>query len=219
MKIVIAGAGKVGYYLVKTLLPYKHKIIVIETKRELCEKIANELNINAVNGDATSIEHLTEAYVDEADVFIALTGRDQENLISCQLAKKNFGVKRTIARVNNPKNISVFEKLGVDKAVSSTSIIADFIEQEVDFSGMKTLLELKEGKIALSELTITKTSPVVGTALKDLEMPTECLIISMIRNDSVLIPSGTTVLLEDDYIIITSSVKDKQELKHFFLGK
>ncbi|MDF2845151.1 MAG: TrkA-N domain protein [Herbinix sp.] len=219
MKIVIAGAGKVGYYLVKTLLPYKHKIIVIETQRELCEKIANELNINTVNGDATSIEHLTEAYVDEADVFIALTGRDQENLISCQLAKKNFGVKRTIARVNNPKNISVFEKLGVDKAVSSTSIIADFIEQEVDFSGMKTLIELKEGKIALSELTITKTSPVIGTALKDLEMPTECLIITMIRNDAVLIPSGTTVLLEGDYIIITSSVSDKQELKHFFLGK
>ncbi len=218
MRIIIAGGGKVGYYLVKTLLPYKHKITVIESKVELCEKIANEFNISVVNGDGTSIEHLTESKVNGADVFIAVTGKDQENLIACQLAKRNFGVKRTIARVNNPKNIDVFEKLGVDKAVSSTSIIADLIEQEVDYTGMVTLMELKGGMITLSEMQIPQNSRVINKSLKELRIPKGCLLISVIREQEVIIPSGETIIREGDYIITASSMQDKQELKDYFLG-
>src|SRR3989339_1881163 len=131
MKIIIIGGGKIGYYLAKTLIPFKHDITLIEEQKELCIKVANELNINVLSGDGTNIEILTEAKASEANVFIAVSGKDEVNLIACQLAKRNFGVKRTISRVNNPKNISVFETLGVDFAVSSTSIIADLIEQEV----------------------------------------------------------------------------------------
>lgn len=218
MYIVIAGGGKVGYYLVKTLQQYKHKIAVIERKKDLCEKIANQLNICVVNGDCTDIEHLTESMVNDADIFIAVTGKDEDNLIACQLAKRNFGVKRTIARVNNPKNITVFEKLGVDIAVSSTSVIADLIEQEVDYSGMKTLMKLKDGKIALSEMIISSTSPVKNKCLKEIKLPKDCILISVIREDSVIIPNGETVLLDGDYIIAASSIKDQQELKDFFLG-
>lgn len=218
MYIVIAGGGKIGYYLVKTLQQYKHKIAVIERQKDLCEKIANQLNICVVNGDGTNIDHLTECMVNEADIFIAVTGKDEDNLIACQLAKRNFGVRRTIARVNNPKNITVFEKLGVDIAVSSTSIIADLIEQEVDFSGMKTLMKLKDGKIALSEIVIPNTSPVRNKSLKQISIPKDCVLVSIIREDSVIIPNGETVLLECDYIIAASSLKDQQELKDFFLG-
>ena len=218
MYIVIAGGGKVGYYLVKTLQQYKHKIAVIERQLDLCEKIANLLNVCVVNGDGTNIEHLTECRVNEADIFIAVTGKDEDNLIACQLAKRKFGVKRTIARVNNPKNIIVFEKLGVDTAVSSTSIIADLIEQEVDYSGMKTLMKLKDGKIALSEVIISKTSPVINKCLRQVNIPKDCVLISVIRGDSVIIPNGETALLEGDYIITASSIKDQQELKDFFLG-
>jgi len=218
MYIVIAGGGKVGYYLVKTLQQYKHKIAVIERKKDLCEKIANQLNVCVVNGDSTNIDHLTECMVNEADIFIAVTGKDEDNLIACQLAKRNFGVNRTIARVNNPKNIIVFEKLGVDIAVSSTSVIADLIEQEVDFSGMKTLMKLKDGKIALSEIIITQASPVINKVLKEIRIPKDCVLISVIREEAVIIPKGETVLLEGDYIIAASSIKDQQELKDFFLG-
>lgn len=219
MKVVIAGGGKVGYYLVKTLLPYKHKITVIETQIELCTKIANEFNIKVINGDGTSIEHLTEAKTQAADIFIAVTGRDQENLIACQLAKRNFGVKRTIARVNNPKNIDVFEKLGVDKAVSSTSIIADLIEQEVDYNGMVTLMELKGGSITLNELSIPAHSPVINKPLKELRMPKGALLISVIRGEQVIIPHGETIILEGDCIITVTSMKDKQELRDYFMGE
>lgn len=218
MYIVIAGGGKIGYYLVKTLQQYKHKIAVIERQKDLCEKIANQLNVCVVNGDGTNIDHLTECMVNEADIFIAVTGKDEDNLIACQLAKRNFGVKRTIARVNNPKNITVFEKLGVDIAVSSTSVIADLIEQEVDFSGMKTLMKLKDGKIALSEVIITQSSPVINKTLKEISIPKDCVLISVIREEEVIIPNGETILLQGDYIIAASSIKDQQDLKDFFLG-
>lgn len=133
MNIVIAGGGKVGYYLAKTLLSYKHTIMVIEQQKVLCEKIADDLNISVLTGDATDVDVLSTAITDQTSIFVAVTGQDEENLIACQLAKNNFGVKKTIARVNNPKNIKVFEKLGVDTAVSSTSIIAELIEQEIDY--------------------------------------------------------------------------------------
>lgn len=217
MYIIIVGGGKVGYYLAKTLLSYKHKVVVIEPVKEMCEKVANELNIPVCNGDGTTIDILTEMNVSKADIFIAVTGRDEDNLIACQLAKRNFGVKRTIARVNNPKNIQVFERLGVDIAVSSTSIIADLIEQEVDYSGMKTLLKLKNGKIVLSEIFINTGSQVCNKSLKDLSIPRDCILISVIRDEEVIIPNGFTVLQAGDYIIAVSSQDDQEGLKKYFI--
>lgn len=217
MFIVIAGGGKVGYYLSKTLLSYKHKIVVIEKQKELCEKIANELNIPAVTGDATNIDLLSSVNVDKANIFIAVTGKDEENLIACQLAKTNFGVRRTIARVNNPKNIKVFERLGVNTAMSSTSIIADLIEQEVDYAGIKTLMKLKSDKIVISEIVISSNSPVCNQSLRDLEMPGDCILISVIRNDEVIIPNGFTVLHCGDYVIAVSSQENQKALRDFFI--
>lgn len=218
MNIVIAGGGKIGYYLTKTLIPYKHNVSVIEEKMEMCEKIANELNIPVTCGDGTKIDDLTGSGIETADIFIALTGKDEDNLIACQLAKSNFGIRRTIARVNNPKNITVFERLGVDMAVSSTSIIADLIEQEVDYSGMKTLMKLKSGKIVLSEILITEESPVCNKSLKDIDIPRDCILVSVIRDEEVVIPNGYTVLHPGDYIIAVSSQDDQQDLKTFFIG-
>jgi trk system potassium uptake protein len=219
MYIIIVGGGKVGYYLAKTLLSYKHRVFVIEPQKELCEKIANDLNIPVCIGDGTSIDKLTELNTSKAEIFIAVTGRDEDNLIACQLAKRNFGVKRTIARVNNPKNIQVFERLGVDIAVSSTSIIADLIEQEVDYSGMKSLMKLKNGKILLSEILITGQSPVCNKSLKEISIPKDCILISVIRDEEVIIPNGFTVLQAGDYIIAVSSQEDQQELRNYFLPK
>ncbi|CDG37660.1 K+ transport system, NAD-binding component [Acetivibrio thermocellus BC1] len=219
MFIVIAGGGKIGYYLVKTLLPYKHKIAIIESKENVCIKIANELHIPVINGDCTDLEILSEVELEKADVFIAVTGKDEDNLISCQLAKRNFGVKRTISRVNNPKNIEIFQKLGVDLAVSSTSIIAELIEQEVDYTGIKTLMKLRSGRLVLSEISITKNSPACNKCLKDIDIPKDCVLVSVIRGEEVIIPNGFTELKENDSIIAVSSKEDQDELKEYFVGK
>lgn len=219
MYIVIVGGGKLGYYLTKTLLPRKHEIAIIEILEDTCKRIANELKIPVINGDGTDLDVLSEIEVKKCDIFIAVTGKDEDNLIACQLAKRNFGVNRTIARVNNPKNIEVFQKLGVGISVSSTSIIADLIEQEVDYSGIKTLLRLKSGKLVLNEIVITNKSPVCNETLKDINIPKDCVIISVIRGEEVIIPNGFTMLKEGDYIITVSSNEDQLELKEYFLGK
>lgn len=218
MYIIIIGGGKVGYYLAKTLLSYKHDIVVVEPQKDLCEKLANQLNISVCNGDGTTIEKLDEIDASKADYFIAVTGRDEDNLIACQLAKSNFGIKRTIARVNNPKNIAVFKQLGVDMVVSSTSIIADMIEQEVDYSGMKTLMMLKNGKITISEIEVMENSTVCSKSLKDVNLPKNSILISVIRDEEVIIPNGFTVLQKGDCIIAVSSKENQEMLKKVFIS-
>lgn len=218
MKIVIIGGGKVAYYLVKTLAPLKHKITVIEKDAELCKRIANELNIEVIRGDGTDIQVLSEACT-LTHVFIAVTGKDEDNLIACQLAKKNFGVKKTVSKVNNPKNIAIFETLGVDYAVSSTTIIAELIEQEVDFSGVKTLLKIKNGRINLIEVFIEENSPACDKMIKDIALPPACVLISILRDDEVIIPNGFTFIKKADCVIAVVSQESHEALKQYFVGK
>lgn len=219
MNIVIAGGGKVGYYLAKTLLSYNHTVMVIEQQRELCVKIADDLNISVLFGDATDVDVLSSAINGETSIFVAVTGQDEENLIACQLAKTNFGVKRTIARVNNPKNIKVFERLGVDTAVSSTSIIAELIEQEIDYEGMLTLKMIKDDRIIFSEIEIFANSPVRNKKMQDLAVPRDCVIVSIFRDNQVIIPNPSTVLYTGDFVVAVSTLEKKKALRDFFFGR
>ena len=219
MKIVIVGGGKVGYYLVKTLLPFNHHIILIELQKERCEDISNELNLPVYNGDATKVNILRDADAYDADIFIAVTGLDEENLISCQLAKNNLHAKKTMARVNNPKNAKVFEKLGVDVTVNSTTIISDLIEEAVDYAGMKTLTSLKNDRIIVSEIEIKHDSPVEGRKVADLKIPDDCQLVSILRNDVLHRPHDKFQLLAGDSVVIVSDLENKKVLKKIFLGK
>ena len=218
MRIVIAGGGKVGFYLAKTLLAYRHHVQIIEINKERCEKIADKLNIPIHNGDATKINMLRSSEAEKADIFIAVTGLDEENLIACQLAKNNLQVRKTIARVNNPQNRRIFHELGVDIAVSSTNIIADLIEEEIDYSGMKTLTSIKNNKIIISEIEIKKTSPVYNKKVSDVKMPKDCLLISVIKGEEVLRPSNNLVLIEGDSVIVTSDLENKKYLRDTFVS-
>lgn len=218
MYIVIVGGGNVGYYLAKTLLSYNHDIVVVEERRELCEKLANQLNISVCNGDGTSIDKLEEINASKADILIAVTGRDEHNLIACQLAKSNFKIKKTISRVNNPKNIEVFKKLGIDITVSSTSIIADMIEQEVDYSGIKTLMMLKDGMVTLSEIEVVNNCVACNKSLKDINLPKNSILISVIRDEAIIIPNGNTVLVAGDKILAVTSKENQEILKKFFIN-
>jgi trk system potassium uptake protein len=218
MKIVVLGGGKIGFYLVKTLMFRKYKVTVIEKDAFMCRRLANELGVEVIQADGTDIEGLEEARVKDADVFISVTGKDEDNLIACQLAKKQFGVKRTISNVNNPKNIEVLEKLGVDFATSSTSVICEAIEKELDFDGVKMLMKLKTGNVAMNEISIDTSSPVYEKQLKDLKLPRKCIIVSIIRKANAIIPNGETFIKEGDHLILMASTDDHKILKSYFLG-
>jgi trk system potassium uptake protein len=216
MRIVIAGGGKIGYYLVKTLLPNRHTISIIEKKEPDCLKIADELEVAVVHGDCTDIDVLSESGVAGADVFIAVTGQDEDNLIACQLAKRNFCVHRTIARVNNPKNISVFEKLGVDLALSSTSIFAEVIEKELQYDGLMTMIRLQRGNMAIVELTVRGDSPGCGLKIKDMSLPTESVLITIVRGETSYIPNGHTIVREGDILYALCKQGTHPELTAYF---
>ena len=131
MYIIIVGGGKVGYYIAKTLLEEGKEVMVIEEKPDKCIRLSEELGVNVIEGDGSYVHFLDQAGAERADVLIAVTGEDEDNLIICQVAKLKFGVKRTIARLNNPKNGKIFHKLGIDATVSSTELILSKIEQEI----------------------------------------------------------------------------------------
>ena len=171
MNVIVIGGGKVGFYLCKTLLEHGHQPLIIEKNKRTCEYASTQLDIPTINADGSTIEALTAANASRSDAVIAVTGLDQDNLISCQLAKEIFHVPKTVARVNNPKNAAVMKKLGVDIPISSTDNIARLLEREVDTARIKALLSLNRGEASLNELQIPDNYPLSGKRLFELEVP------------------------------------------------
>ena len=221
MYIIIVGGGKVGYYLAKTLAPEKNRIMLIEEDCQLCEKIAYELidlGVGLIHGDGTDIKYLKDAEIEKADLLIAVTGHDQNNLVACQLAKNYFGIARTIARVNNPKNINVFKRLGVDSTVSSTAHIADIIEQEVDWAGINRMLSEKVGDVRIREFAVAETSVSVGKKVEALSMPKGTILISVVRDKEAIIPNGQTKILAGDIVVALTNEGNMPKVASYFLG-
>jgi trk system potassium uptake protein len=217
--IIIVGGGKVGYYLAKTLVPEKHKIVLIEEDIELCKKISGEmsdLGIGLVHGDGTNALYLEDAEIRHADILIAVTGQDQDNLVACQLAKKHFGVPRTIARVNNPKNINVFKQLSVDSVVSSSAHIANIIEHEVDWANINQMLAHKVGDVRLKDMWVSEGAFADGRVLADLNLPKGIMLVSVIRDKNAFVPDGQTRILAGDSLIIMTHKDNQNKLDNYF---
>lgn len=212
MNVIVVGGGKVGYYLTKTLLEHGHAPHLIESSRYLCKQLANELDVPVFHGDGTTLEALEAVGADGAEALIAVTGHDQDNLIACQLAKRKFGVARTVARVNNPKNAAVMKQLGVDIPISSTDNIARLLEREVDTAAIKQLLALNRGQASLSELQIPARYKRDGVKLMDLDLPAESVIVTITRNGDLIIPRGNTQILAGDRLLVVCANTALREL-------
>ena len=202
MKVIVVGAGKVGFYLAKTLLQHGHTPLVIEADQEHCRRAADELGIPVTCGDGSSADVLQAAGAQGADAIVTATGADQTNLIACQTARRLFGVKRTLSRVNDPGNLAVMKKLGVDVPVSSTDILARTLEREVDASAIQSLISLNRGEATISQFNLPEDSPLEGEAVKDLRLPAECVLISVTRRGELIIPRGPTKLQGGDQVLV-----------------
>jgi trk system potassium uptake protein TrkA len=213
MKVVIVGGGKVGYYLVRTLLEHKHQPSVIEVNKDVCKNIANEMDIPVIHGDATRVETLESAGVGQASAFISVTGLDEVNLISCQLARNKFGIKKTIAKSNNPKNVDIMKRLGIDHVINSTDSIAMLIEREVDISKIKQLLTLKQGEVSISEINLPENYIWDGKMLKEIKSNILFNIISITRGDTLMIPRGESELRSGDRLLVISESDSIKSLK------
>lgn len=210
--IVISGGGMVGAFLAQNLSD-KHTVVIIEKSAERCEKLATNSRAMVINGDACDLRTQQEARVEKADVFTAVTGDDDDNLVACQLAKTSFNTPRTVARVNNPKNEHIFNLMGID-AISSTTVISHLIEEETTIGDIITLHMLKKDKVAIVEVDIPSANcNSCGKAIKDLGLPEGCVLVSLVRDDEAIIPYGNTVIQAGDSVIAVTSVEKEETLK------
>jgi trk system potassium uptake protein TrkA len=219
MYIVVIGAGKIGYYLAKRLCASKHTVSVVDRDKALCEEIARELEALVINGDGCEPAVLEEAGIERADVVAAVTGDDEDNLIICQLAKEKFNVHRTVGRVNNPGDEHTFTELGIDVPVDSTKIIAKIIEEEVSFSDFVNLMSFKRGKLAIVRLDLPEDSPVINKELKDIRLPPDSVIVSVLRGEEVIVPKGNTVFKTGDDVIAITLIGNEPQLLNLLAGK
>lgn len=175
-------------------------------------RLANEMDAEVICGDGTEIEVLDDAGTKNADCFIAVTGSDQDNLVASQLAKKEFRAKKVIIRANDPRNLKALRTLGSAIAVSSTEIITNLIEQEVDTAEMHLLATLNKGKAAICTMVLPEDSQLDGVLLKDISLPKGSLIISILRNDNMMIPNGYNVVHAGDEIVAVCEGQSQKEL-------
>ena len=161
---------------------------------------------------------LEKAGASRCDVFVAVTNHDSDNLIACEVAKREFGVSKTIARVKNPKNERIMQQLGVDVTVSSTALISSLIESELPIHKIRTLLSLRAGHLEIMEYMLDEQSPVLGQQIKDVTMPSSCNIITIIRRDNPLIPRGDTAFENNDVVLALTELATEPQLRKLLLG-
>jgi len=202
MYIIIVGAGKVGYHLGKFLKIEGHEVMLIEKDRTKVNLLSYEFQDAIMEGDGSTVEVLREAGTNRADVLVATTGNDEDNLVICQVAKLMFLRPRTIARVNNPQNEELFTGLGVDSFVSATKIINAIIQEQVKIGDMMIpLITLQKGGIEIVEVELSSSSHIVKKKIKDLTLPQGAIFIAVIRGEEIIIPYGETEFNPEDKII------------------
>jgi trk system potassium uptake protein len=217
MYIIIVGAGKVGWNLARELINKEHEVTLIESNRRRYLTVEQELEHNIQYGDASELWVLERAGIQRADMVIAVTGDDEDNMLICQVAREKYMVERIIARVNNPRNLEHFELLGIKPSVSATGLILNLIEHEVPEYGLVHLLDFPEERLEIIEMLLEKDSRVAGQRVGDLDMPEGSLLISVLREGRGFVPGPETVLEPGDEILAVLDPGREEDLK-VFLG-
>jgi trk system potassium uptake protein TrkA len=220
MYIIVIGGGKIGYHLSKALLAEGHEVLIIEKDRSRVDFICSELGSICLYGDGCEAALQSEAGTNRADMLIAVTGDDEDNLVSCQIAKHKFKVPRTIARSNNPKNERLFRMLGIDVTVSSTNVIMENIQQEVPTHILTHLLTIHDSGVVLVEIKIPADSKSTGKKIKDIQLPPGSVLTLVIRRDQKpQMVSPDTVIQPGDQIIALTPTATEEQLKSALRGK
>jgi trk system potassium uptake protein TrkA len=219
MYILIGGGGQVGYYLTKGLLEQGHEVLLLEKDSRRMAQLSEELGTAVARGDACEARTLADVGCDRADMVIAVTGDDEDNLVICQVAKVRFHVQRTIARVNNPRNDDLFVKLGIDVTISPTRTILHMIEAEIPHHTIVPLMTLTKAGLGLIELPVPPDSPAAGRALRSLNLPSSANIVLIVRDHEYVTPSGDTVIQPEDQIFALATAEGEAALREAILSE
>ena len=202
MYVIIAGAGKVGWNLARELIAKDQEVTLIESDHRRYRVVEEELEHAVQYGDATELWVLERAGIQRADLVIAVTGDDEDNILICQVAKEKYECQRIVARVNNPRNLQHFKLLGIQPAVSATDLILRLIEHEVPEYGLVQLLALEEERLEIIELEVAEGSPAAGRRVAEVPLPDGSLIISVLRGGAGFVPKADSVIEAGDQVLL-----------------
>ena len=219
MYIIVVGGGRVGYYLTKALLDEGHEVLIIEKEVAICEAISDELGSICLRGDGCEVATLAEVGTGRADMLVAVTGDDEDNMVACQVAKYKFNVPHTIARLRNPQRETLFKKLGIDVTGCSTNIILEHIEEEVPTHPLTHLLEIRDKGLEIVEVKISSDSATVGKSVRKLSLPQGSKLALIIRREGKhRLPTANTILHAGDRIIALTPPEAEEELRTALRG-
>jgi trk system potassium uptake protein TrkA len=220
MYIIVVGGGEVGYHLSKILLNEGHEVLILEQDPARCERLTEELGAIVYRGDGCEAAILESAGTGRADMLVAVTDGDEDNLVACQVAKHKFNVPRTIARITNPKNETIFSILGVDATVSSTNLILSHIEQELPSHPLIPLLKFRSGTLEVVEVKIPSESKVIGKKIGDFSMPKGSAVLLVVgKEKGPFIPTNDTIIKEEDEIVVITSAENEEAMREMLVGK
>lgn len=215
MYIVINGGGKVGEYLAGVMLADGNEVAIIEEDKETADRLSSVLSGRylIINGDGCMSRYQEDADIRRADVFVSTTGKDDANLVSCEIAMRVFNVPRCIARVNSPKNLRIFREVGIE-CVSSTTLIATIIEEDAMLGGISVLSSLTHGNVVLSEVSVPRMrhhDPEIGVPVAQIKLPEGCLIVAVSGGDDndMEVVSGDTHVHPGDAVVIATDADQK----------
>jgi trk system potassium uptake protein TrkA len=219
MRVAIAGAGNVGSFIAGDLHDAGHEVLLIEKDVALVEKLRDTLDVEWLARDACEVTSLQEAKLETADVLVAATGDDEDNLVISLLAKQEFAVPRVVARVNHPKNQWLFnEGWGVDVSVSTPHLLTALVEEAVSVGSLVRLLQLQGGEARLVEVTLADDSPAVGRALVDVGVPRNATVVAIVRKEHVVVPRGDTQLYAGDEVIALVTPESEDDVTRLFVS-
>ena len=216
MYVVVVGAGKVGWNIARELIDRGHELTLVESNQRRYGTVEEELEHAVQYGDGTELWVLERAGIERADMVIAVTGDDEDNMLICQMARDKYAVGRVIARCNNPRNLEHFDLLGVKPAVSATDLILRLIEHEVPKYGLVHLLDLPQERLEIIEVEVDDNSPAEGRIVKELGLPEGSLVISVLRDGTGFVPGGDTLIESGDEVLLVLDTGLEQEVTALF---
>lgn len=214
MYVLIAGGGRTGSHLARLLIDQGHEVRLIESRPETLTSLHRELPTEVIyEGDPTDPHSLEACEIERANVLAAVASEDADNLVVLLLAKLQYNLRRTIGRVNNPRNAWLFTpEMGVDVAVNNADVMARLIEEEMSLGDMMTLLKVRRGQYSLVEEKIAPGAAAIGIAIKDLPLPEHCIISGILRHGEMILPRGLTQLQEGDEILALVDAEAREAL-------
>lgn len=211
MRLILIGGDKLVYFLARQFIEKQTHVTIICRNTARSKEIAHRLNATVINGDGSNIDMLEAAGARRADVLLALTPYDADNLVACQLARGAYDVPRVMAMVNDPANEEVFAALGIRDVFSVTRVLVTMIKQQTSFDDITNLMTLAQGRINVTDIHLDASSPSVGKQLHELALSEQSVIAAIIRNQQLIVPRGNTSLVENDHLLLISQPDAKND--------